>query len=141
MVNILILMKRTFISLTLFFLLSFFVTAQCRLEIEIVGLKNNTGLIMLQLLDENEKVVDQAKGRISGQKSLIVFRNLKPGKYAFRYYHDENLSEIMETGFMGKPKEGYGFSNNAAGPFGPKPFKDWLFELKGDMKVTVSARY
>lgn len=133
-------MKRRLLFLTLL-LMILSLNAQYRLEVGITGLKNNTGVIMLQLLDENRKVVDQAKGIINGKMSTIVINNLKPGKYAFQYYHDENLSEVMETGIMGKPKEGYGFSNNAAGPFGPKPFKEWLFELKEDMKVTVSPRY
>jgi len=112
-----------------------------RLDIEITGLRNNTGLIMLQLLDENEKVVNQAKGIINDKRSVIIFNNLKPGKYAFQYYHDENLSAVMETGRLGKPKEGYGFSNNAAGMFGPKPFKEWLFEINKDKKVTDTVRY
>jgi uncharacterized protein (DUF2141 family) len=96
---------------------------------------------MLQLFDENEKVINQTKGTISEKRSVIIFNNLKPGKYAFRYYHDENLSGVMETGRLGIPIEGYGFSNNASGPFGPKPFKEWLFSIKEDMKVTVSPRY
>ncbi len=30
----------------------------------------------------------------------------------------------LETNRLGIPTEGYGFSNNAYGMFGPKPFKD-----------------
>ena len=84
-------------------------TIQSSLEIEITGLRNSDGLIMLQLLDENEKTVIQAKGVISVNKSVIVIKDLKPGRYAFRFFHDENLSGKMETGPLGIPKEGYGF--------------------------------
>lgn len=131
------------------FLLTYFFTCiiiaplqdQYKLKIEITGIRNEAGLIMLQLLDESRKVVNQAKGTISDKRSVITFENLIPGRYAFQYYHDENLSEVMETGMFGKPKEGYGFSNNAAGPFGPKPFKEWLFGINEDMNVTVRIRY
>jgi len=114
---------------------------QCSLEIRITGLKNNTGPVMLQLFDENEKVIDQAKASIKEMSTVIKFTDLRPGKYAFRFFHDENLSGIMETGRLGIPKEGYGFSNNAATPFGPKPFRDWLIEINGDTKAEVKTRY
>jgi len=127
------------IAVLLFF--SKFVSGQFSLEIEITGLKNNTGLVLLQLFDENEKVINQAKSEIKGNRSVIVFKDLKPGKYAFRCFHDENLSGIMETNGLGIPKEGYGFSNNASGMFGPRPFKEWLFDIKEDKKIAVKIRY
>jgi uncharacterized protein (DUF2141 family) len=96
---------------------------------------------MLQLFDENEKVIGQEKGEIKDNKCIITFRDLKPGKYAVRYFHDEDLSGVMETNMLGIPKEGYGFSNNAAGPFGPKPFKEWLFDLEKNKSITIETRY
>jgi len=57
----------------------------------------------------------------------VSFNNLTPGKYAVRYYHDENMNGNMETNLVGKPTEGYGFSNNIIGKFGPPPFEKWLF--------------
>jgi uncharacterized protein (DUF2141 family) len=127
------------IAVLLFF--SKFVSGQFSLEIEITGLKNNTGLVLLQLFDENEKVINQAKSEIKENRSVIVFKDLKPGKYASRCFHDENLSGIMETNGLGIPKEGYGFSNNASGMFGPMPFKEWLFDIKEDKKIAVKIRY
>jgi uncharacterized protein (DUF2141 family) len=116
-------------------------SGQLTLGIEITGLKNDKGVIMLQLFDENEKVIDQKKGEIKDNKCIIIFRDLKPGKHAVRYFHDENLSGVMETNMLGIPKEGYGFSNNAAGPFGPKPFKEWLFDLEKNKSITIKTRY
>jgi uncharacterized protein (DUF2141 family) len=46
---------------------------------------------------------------------LIPISNLNSGKYAVRYYHDENLNGKMETNLVGKPTEGYRFSNNVIG--------------------------
>jgi uncharacterized protein (DUF2141 family) len=127
------------IAVLLFF--SKFMSGQLSLEIEITGLKNNTGLVLLQLFDKNEKVINQAKSEIKENRSVIIFKDLKPGKYAFRFFHDENLSGIMETNGLGIPKEGYGFSNNASGMFGPMPFKEWLFDIKEDKKIAVKIRY
>ena len=115
--------------------------SQCNLKIEISGIKNNTGKIMLQLLGPDQKVIAQIMGEIKDEKCDISINNLNPGKYAIRYFHDENLNGIMETNIVGKPTEGYGFSNNAKGMFGAPPFEKWLFEIKNDIKITLKPTY
>jgi uncharacterized protein (DUF2141 family) len=47
----------------------------------------------------------------------------------------------METNLAGKPTEGYGFSNNVIGKFGPPPFEKWLFEVSGDKKIVLMPTY
>lgn len=123
------------------FLVSFSTFSQSTIEIEITGLRNNAGVIMLQMFDEQETVIRQEKGTISENKCTIIIKDLKPGKYAVRYFHDENLNGTLETTKIGKPTEGYGFSNNAYGLFGPKPFSDWLFEVNGDTQMVLKTRY
>jgi uncharacterized protein (DUF2141 family) len=86
--------------------------SQFRLDIEILELRNNNGNIMFQLFDSDQKVLTQEKCTIKDNKSYVSVPNLHPGKYAVRYYHDENMNGKMETNLVGKPKEGYGFSNN-----------------------------
>ena len=115
--------------------------SQFKLNIEIVEIRNNTGNIMLQLLDVNEKVVIQEKSQIKDNKCTISISNLNPGKYAVRYYHDENFNGKMETNLLGKPTEGYGFSNNIIGKFGPPPFEKWLFEIDDDKKIILKPTY
>jgi uncharacterized protein (DUF2141 family) len=106
--------------------------SQFKLDIEIVEIRNCKGNIMLQLFDSTQKVLTQEKCKIKDNKSSFSVPNLSPGKYAVRYYHDENMNGRMETNLVGKPTEGYGFSNNVIGKFGPPPFKKWLFEISGD---------
>jgi len=96
---------------------------------------------MLQLFDEHEKVIGQERVQINENNCIFSFLNLNPGKYAVRYYHDENMNGKMETNLVGKPTEGYGFSNNVTGKFGPPPFEKWLFEIKEDTKITLKPTY
>jgi uncharacterized protein (DUF2141 family) len=124
-----------------FLLISNFVIAQYNLEVEITGLRNNTGKVMFQLFDEKEVVLTQLMGEIKENESHFSIKDLKPGKYAVRYYHDENLNGKMETNMVGKPTEGYGFSNNVTGSFGPPPFEKWLFEISGDKKIILKPVY
>jgi uncharacterized protein (DUF2141 family) len=131
-------------SLALFFFMIFLSTSsfsQFRLDIEITEIRNNTGNIMLQLFDGNEKVVTEDQGPIKDNKCTFSIPNLSPGKYAIRYYHDENLSGKMEKNPLGRPTEGYGFSNNVIGKFGPPAFEKWLFDLSEDKKIILKPTY
>jgi uncharacterized protein (DUF2141 family) len=134
-------MIKAILQFLVIFLVPNIVLSQNTLDIEIANLRNDKGLIMLQLFSETEVVIRQEKGIINEKKCRIIFKNLSPGKYAIRFFHDENVNGILETNKMGIPTEGYGFSNNAYGMFGPKPFKDWLFELKGDERIVLKAKY
>ena len=78
---------------------------------------------------------------ISNNKSVIAIKDLKPGKYAFKFFHDENNDEKLNTNFMGIPKEGYGFSNNAKGKFGPPSFDKMIFDLAKSDTVKCTPSY
>lgn len=56
------------------------------------------------------QVVNQVMD-INGNSSLeFIFRDLPAGRYAAGVLHDENGNSLMDTGFLGIPLEGYGFS-------------------------------
>ena len=121
-------------------LLSNWSFAQIRLEVEIENLKSDSGNIRLALLDAEKNQIRGELGQILNRKSTIVFENLKPAKYAIQYYHDENSNGKLDTYFIGLPKEGYGFSNNAYGLFGPKDFEKWIFSLTSNTKITLKTK-
>ena len=115
--------------------------AQSSLTVEITGLENNKGQVIVNLLDSNEKDLSDLKTSIINKKSKVTFRNLKDGLYAVRFIHDENRNNEFDTNFIGIPKEGFGFSNNAIGRFGPLDFSEWLFEVKGNTTIKITAKY
>ncbi len=96
---------------------------------------------MLQAFDENEKVLIQEISDIKEKSCHFIIKNLMAGKYAVRYFHDENLNQMMETNSFGKPTEGYGFSNNVTGTFGMPPFEKWLFTLNEDKTIVLKTEY
>jgi len=134
-------MKNVALAILVSLLLSDLTYAQCTLEIEISEIKSNTGYIMFQLLGDKQNVMSQQMISIKNNRSQLSFNDLKPGIYAIRYYHDENLNCIMEKNMVGKPTEGYGFSNNVTGKFGPPPFEKWLFTLNENKKITLKPSY
>jgi len=115
--------------------------SQITLKIEITDLRNNNGKIMLQVFDEKENVIIQEMGDIKDKTSFFKVENLRCGKYAVRFYHDENLNQVMETNTVGKPTEGYGFSNNVTSRFSMPPFEKWIFSLNHDTTIVLKTVY
>jgi uncharacterized protein (DUF2141 family) len=110
------------------------------LKIEITGLESSTGKVMVELLDEDQKTVDDVEVVITNNKSVVVFENLPAGTYAVQYFHDENSNGEMDTGMFGAPVEGYGFSNDARGFMGPPDFEDQLFSLDQNLTLVLKTK-
>jgi uncharacterized protein (DUF2141 family) len=134
-------MKRTYLLILSLIVISNPLWAQLTLSIDITGIKNNKGNIMFQLLDENQKVITQLMEPANDKKCTFIIKDLKPARYAVRYYHDENLSGEMEINRLGKPLEGYGFSNNVTAPFSMPPFEKWIFKITADTRISLKATY
>ncbi len=128
-------------AISLFLVPATFLSAQSSLTIEIVNLESNKGLVIVDLLDKHEKSVKDQSSEIADNKCTLIFKDLKNGQYAIRYFHDENKNEELDTNFIGIPKEGFGFSNDAIGKFGPKDFSEWLFEVSGDTLIKMTTKY
>jgi uncharacterized protein (DUF2141 family) len=134
-------MKKILSAFALFLTISNYLYAQFTLKIDISDFRNNTGKVMLQVFDDKEKVIAREMGDIKDRSCRFTIKDLKGGRYAVRYFHDENLNQELETNMFGKPTEGYGFSNNVTGSFGPPPFEKWLFTLDGDKTILLKPEY
>ncbi len=84
--------------------------------------------------------VRSAKAPIAGDKVVMTFKGLKDGVYAVAVIHDENGNSQLDTNFVGIPTEGIGVSNNPS-LFGKPSFGEAQFPLKGNMSVTIEAKY
>ncbi len=62
---------------------------------------------------------------------LLVVGDLPVGKYAVSIFHDVNSNGELDTGFLGIPKEPYGFSNNV-NSMTPPSFEDALFTFSSE---------
>lgn len=114
---------------------------QFSLTIEINRLQNNDGQVLFEFSNEMGEKMMGISQKIADSKCTIVIKNLTPGKYAFKYFHDENNNNKIDVNWLGVPKEGYGFSNNAKGIFSPPSFKKMIFEIKGDTILKYMPKY
>lgn len=76
----------------------------------------------------------------SAGRTVVVYRDLPPGRYALSAYRDDNANGAMDRNVVGMPTERYGFSRDARGSFGPPSFDDAAIELTGDMRVTLQLK-
>jgi uncharacterized protein (DUF2141 family) len=83
---------------TLFVILSSLaVSCQVTLNIVIKNLNNNEGTVLVDFRDVNDQSLKSLKGRVSNNESTIVVDSLEIGKYSFRYFHDENDNQKLDT--------------------------------------------
>ena len=111
------------------------------LTIEINELNNNEGTVLLEVSDVDMNVLKGLSQPIKNNSCTFVINDLEPGKYSFKFFHDENNNEKLDTKGIGMPKEGFGFSNNAKGTFGPPKHKKTIFELANDTTMICDPIY
>lgn len=71
----------------------------------------------------------------------FTFKNLPSGQYAVSTFHDMNANKKLDTNFVGKPVEPYGFSRDARGTFGPPSFEDAIVQIDEAIKtVTILVK-
>src|SRR5262249_53090065 len=56
---------------------------------------------------------------IRASQATCMFTGVPAGNYAIAFFHAQQNESQLTPGLFGKPTQGYGFSNNAAGSFGP----------------------
>ncbi len=115
--------------------------AQLTLTVEVFNLRNNKGVVHIELSNEKQEQVAAQTTTIQDKKCVFVFEGLEPGKYSFRFIHDENENNEIDTNWLGIPKEGFGFSNNPRMTFGPPKFPKILFDLKESTVLKVKPKY
>jgi uncharacterized protein (DUF2141 family) len=115
------------------------------MEVVIKNVNDAEGNIMVGLFSNEADFLKKrfASKKIKAIKGEVhfVFENIPAGTYAVSAFHDANLNGILDKNMIGIPTEGFGFSNDAMGMFGPPDFEKASFDWKGEQKVSLSLRY
>lgn len=122
---------------------------QGQIIIELGTLENTKGSIQISLFanqdgfpDEWEKAFTSKSVAVSKDLKEIRLEDIPYGTYGVALIHDENENFKLDTNFFGVPKEGYGFSNNARGRFGPPNYSDTVFTLDAEsMVLSIEIKY
>lgn len=128
----------------------FYTTPQTGIKVSIYNLRNNKGHVLVSLFkscdgypDEPGKAVRKVKLPIINNMATANFSGLTSGNYSIAILHDENDDLKMNKNFLGLPKEGYGFSNNAMGTFGPPSCSkaSFLYNTGFVTEIKIRTRY
>jgi uncharacterized protein (DUF2141 family) len=117
--------------------------------VKMTGFRNQTGPALVYLWKapdgfpkDTDKAAVTKKVQIEGTAVTAVFTNVDPGTYAVSVTHDENSNGKMDTGFMGKPKEGYGASNNPKNKMSAPNFDQCKFAVDQSGKtLDIEMKY
>ncbi len=115
----------------------------------IKNLRNNKGTVLVSIYDDASQWNDDGKWIAECKNEKPIANNqtravcsLKPGTYAAAPFHDENNNGEFDTNFLGIPKEGYGFSNDAKGGSGWPLYNDATFTVGSeDMELVIHMAY
>ena len=139
-----------FLALILFLAGAFSPVAEEGIKLNVTNLRSDRGFVLVSLFkdgvgypDDANKAFKTAKVSIKDRKATVLFPGLPTGSYAISILHDENNDQKMNKSFLGLPKEGYGFSNNAIGAFGPPGLSRANFRHTQNTltQVTIKAKY
>lgn len=115
------------------------------LTVSIKNIVSDKGMLRVGIFNsQTDFLKKQLYGQIVKSKSgdvQVVFENIPEGVYAVSIIHDENENEELDSNFFGIPIEGFGFSNDAMGTFGPPSFEKASFKLTENTTLTINLRY
>lgn len=115
------------------------------LVVHVAGLTGNDGTVRIEL-DTAQSYGSAGNARlgelpIQNRTARWTLSDVPHGTYAVALYHDQNGNDELDTNFLGRPQEPYGFSNNARGTMGPPDFEEAAFTLSSDsLSLTISAK-
>lgn len=122
--------------------------AAADLVVRIEKLRSADGFVRLALYDGDERFLQSGGARAGADPKAaadgveVVFPQLPPGRYAVATYHDENGNGAFDTGLLGLPLEGFGFSNDAPVLLGPPSFADAAVSVPAEgATIVVRMRY
>jgi uncharacterized protein (DUF2141 family) len=139
-------MKRTSILSTIVVSLSATTPlfAQNKVEVTVKNLQEIKGTIRMAVYSGEDSFMKKSLAskevKVTGKEATVIFENVKPGEYAISTYHDIDDNKELNTGFMGIPKEPYGFSNDARGTFGPPSYENAKFTVGGNSKISINVQ-
>ncbi|MBB3698117.1 DUF2141 domain-containing protein [Flammeovirga yaeyamensis] len=76
----------------------------------------------------------------NGSEITISVNDLPEGTYAIAVWHDENEDKKLNTNWVGKPSEKYGFSNNVFGVFSPPNFDEASFNVEKNKLTELNIK-
>ncbi len=112
------------------------------ISVSVVGAAKDSGSIVLCLWGGDEGFPDCEKGKplkrivVPAGAGTATFADVPPGSYAVSAFHDLNSNGVLDSNFIGLPKEPVGLSNNPK-IMGPPRFKPAQFSHADRTSISI----
>ncbi|MBA4320776.1 MAG: hypothetical protein C0412_20485 [Flavobacterium sp.] len=120
---------------------SFGLAQNSNLTVTVSSIKNNTGLLTVELYNAEGKFLKTSYKTVSSSIKLntatVTFIGIPKAEYTVMAFHDENKNGKLDKNFIGMPKEAVACSNNAKGFMGPPKYEDAKFIITADSKISI----
>jgi uncharacterized protein (DUF2141 family) len=113
-----------------------------KLVINLSGMQNTNGKVNVALYKSSSTFNNPNQAfrelflNFTGNSMVISLDSLDQGEYAFALFHDENNNQQLDQNFLSIPTEGFAFSNNAMGSFGPPSWTQSKFIIPKNSTAT-----
>jgi uncharacterized protein (DUF2141 family) len=114
--------------------------------VTVTGVRNDRGHVRVALCQKASFLQPhcpwQGNAKAVPGETTVVVKDVPPGTYAAQAFHDEDDNGTLDRNFLGLPKEGMGFSNNAPMHFGPPRFGAASFPVaKKGAEIKFALKY
>jgi uncharacterized protein (DUF2141 family) len=119
-------------------------TGTATVTVTLGGVAGQNGALMGAICNKNSflKACQYFAVQPAAAGNVLKFPGVTPGSYAVMVYHDENMNGRLDKSANGMPQEGWGFSRNARGHYGPPTFDDARIDIKaGNNDVALDMVY
>ncbi len=104
------------------------------LTVKIDGIAVEGGKVLLAVYNSKDDFLSDyifagREAQIKNGEATVFFEDMAYGKYAISTFFDKNENGLLDTNFIGIPKEPYAFSMNPTNNFGPPSFEQAAFVL------------
>lgn len=126
------------------FLLPLLGFGQNLLTVEIQGVRTSSGNISIAVYNKEngflkfESVFMSDSTNATAGITELMIRDLPDGEYALAVFHDENSNNVLDTNWLGIPKEPIGFSKGHMKTFGPPSFRECAIKINSDQAIKIS---
>jgi len=116
-----------------------------KLVVNVSGMKNANGKVNFALYNTessfnqpNQAFKELFLNAVANNISFSI-DSLPAGEYSFGVFHDENNNSEIDQNWLGIPTEGFAFSNDAMGSFGPPSYSQVKFTIPEKTVVTQTV--
>ncbi|WP_262420238.1 DUF2141 domain-containing protein [Flagellimonas meishanensis] len=129
--------------LSAFVFLPALIFSQNTISVHVKNVDSTLGQVNVAVYDSDDTFLSFDKvlktGTVRAHKGMVTLKieDLPVGEYALAVFHDENANGLLDTNWLGIPKEKVAFSKGKMHTFGPPKYHECSFMVTSDYEISI----